>query len=203
MLNLVAITGAGISKASGIPTFVELGDLREKLSRDYFRAHPQDFYEAVLAMKRNIDNARPNSAHLALAEYGIPVITMNIDGLHTKAGSEKVLEVHGNLDYVECHHCKTRHGYHEVEKSIYCGKCGHIYQPNVVLYGDNIRHFYEAIELASSCSQVLVIGTSFYTSTVNVFVDSARMAGVRISVINKDAKNEVPKFLKELSKQSK
>jgi NAD-dependent SIR2 family protein deacetylase len=72
----------------------------------------------------------------------------------------------------------------------------------VVLYGDNIRYFYEAIELASSCSQVLVVGTSFYTSTVNVFVDSARMAGVKIHVINKDAEHKVPGFLKDLDSKA-
>ncbi|HZX45984.1 MAG TPA: Sir2 family NAD-dependent protein deacetylase [Clostridia bacterium] len=202
MLDLVAITGAGISRASGIPTFVEMGDLREKLNRDYFRAHPDKFYKIILDMKRTIDRAQPNAAHRALAEYGVPVITMNIDGLHTRAGSEKVLEVHGNLDYVECLRCNTRHGYNEVEESIYCKKCGSIYEPNVVLYGDSIRYFYEAIELASSCSQVLVVGTSFYTSTVNVFVDSARMAGVKIHVINKDAEHKVPGFLKDLDSKA-
>ena len=113
-----------------------------------------------------------------------------------------MLEVHGSLDYVECLRCNTRHGYDEVEESIYCKKCGSIYEPNVVLYGDNIRHFYEAIELASSCSQVLVVGTSFYTSTVNVFVDSARMAGVKIHVINKDAEHKVPGFLKDLDSKA-
>ena len=201
MLDLVAITGAGISRASGIPTFVEMGDLREKLSRDYFRAQPEKFYEIILDIKRTVDRAQPNPAHRALAEYGVPVITMNIDGLHTRAGSEKVLEVHGSLDYVECLRCNTRHGYDEVEESIYCKKCGSIYEPNVVLYGDNIRHFYEAIELASSCSQVLG-GHSFYTSTVNVFVDSARMAGVKIHVINKDAERGVPEFLKGLGSKA-
>ena len=95
MLDLIAITGAGISKASGIPTFDEMGDLREKLSRDYFRAHPKDFYEIILDMKRNIDRAQPNAAHRALAEYRVPVITMNIDGLHTRAGSEGVLRSMG------------------------------------------------------------------------------------------------------------
>ncbi|MGI6704090.1 MAG: SIR2 family NAD-dependent protein deacylase [Clostridia bacterium] len=197
MLDLIAITGAGISKASGIPTFDEMGDLREKLSRDYFRAHPKDFYEIILDMKRNIDRAQPNAAHRALAEYRVPVITMNIDGLHTRAGSEGVLEVHGNLAYVECERCNTRHGYNEVDESIYCKGCGRIYEPNVVLYGDSIRHFYEAIALAESCKEVLVVGTSFYTSTVNVFVDSARMAGVKIHIINKEAETEVPRFLRE------
>ena len=97
MLDLVAITGAGISRASGIPTFVEMGDLREKLSRDYFRAQPEKFYEIILDIKRTVDRAQPNPAHRALAEYGVPVITMNIDGLHTRAGSERCWRSTGAL----------------------------------------------------------------------------------------------------------
>lgn len=83
MYDLVAITGAGISKASGIPTFEDMGDLRNKLTRSYFNSHPEEFYQGLLAMKETIDRAEPNPAHLALVEYNIPVITMNIDGLHT------------------------------------------------------------------------------------------------------------------------
>ncbi len=195
MIDLVAITGAGISKASGIPTFAETEGLRDKLSRDYFYAHPEDFYNTVLEMKKSIDKAEPNEAHTSLAEYGVPVITMNIDGLHGRAGSKTVLEVHGNLDYVECRKCKTRHNYSEIEESIHCKTCGTLYEPNVVLYGDSIRHFYEATKKASSCKQVLVVGTSFHTSTVNVFVDSARRAGVKIHIINENAETEVAKFL--------
>lgn len=200
MSGLIAITGAGISKASGIPTFAETEGLRDKLTRSYFRACPEDFYRTVLEMKQGVDRAKPNGAHRALAEYEVPVITMNIDGLHTKAGSEEVLEVHGNLDYVECKKCKIRHGYSEVKESIYCGECGSVYEPNVVLYGDSIRHFYEATKRSASCKQVLVVGTSFYTSTVNVFVDSARRAGVKVHIINKEAETEVARFLKEYYK---
>jgi len=195
MRDIVAITGAGISKASGIPTFEEMGDLRNKLSRDYFNNHPEDFYEALLNMKMFIDKAEPNPAHLALAEYRIPIITMNIDGLHKKAGSKEVLEVHGNLEYLLCKRCKDIYDFHTAEQSIYCPKCGEIYEPNVVLYGDSIRSYFEAIELVESCKRVLVIGTSFYTSTVNDFVLRAKMADIQIDIINKDAETEVPKYI--------
>ena len=200
MKDIVAITGAGISKASGIPTFEEMGDLRDKLTRDFFKENTKEFYEVILKMKKNIEKAEPNAAHIALAEYEVPIVTMNIDGLHKKAGSKEVLEVHGNLDYVICEKCKTIHDFHVVEQSIYCDKCGEIYEPNVVLYGDKIREYFEAIDLISSCKKVLVVGTSFYTSTVNDFVNRAHMSGIEIHIINKDSENEVSKFLRTIKK---
>lgn len=196
MYDLVAITGAGISKASGIPTFEEMGDLRSKLSRDYFNAHPQEFYDGLLKMKETIDRARPNPAHLALAEHDIPVVTMNIDGLHKKAGSRIVLEVHGNLEQVLCWKCDERFDFYVIRDSICCPRCGDLLQPDVVLYGDMIRYYTDAIDLIGGSREVLVVGTSFYTSTVNEFVYRARLAGKKISIINQSAETEVAKFLK-------
>lgn len=198
MKDIVAITGAGISKASGIPTFEEMGDLRDKLTRDYFSENTKEFYKALLNMKKTVEKAEPNAAHIALAEYEVPIITMNVDGLHKKAGSKNVLEVHGNLDYVICNKCRTNHDFHVVEKSIYCEKCGEVYEPNVVLYGDKIRNYFEAIDLICSCKRVLVVGTSFYTSTVNDFVNRAHMDGLEIHIINKDSEKEVPRYLKSI-----
>jgi NAD-dependent deacetylase len=122
----VALTGAGISKASGIPTFEELGDLREKLSRSYFQQYPEQFYLVLKEMKKKVDQAQPNPAHRALAEHNIPVITMNIDGLHYKAGSSNVLEIHGNLRTVCCRRCGRDYDFNEVYKSIYCTECGSV-----------------------------------------------------------------------------
>ncbi|HOB19872.1 MAG TPA: Sir2 family NAD-dependent protein deacetylase [Candidatus Atribacteria bacterium] len=195
MHDLIAITGAGISKASGIPTFEEMVDLRSRLSRDYFNAHPGEFYDGLLKMKETIDRARPNPAHLALAEHGIPVVTMNIDGLHSKAGSRLVLEVHGNLEQVICRKCDERFDFYVIRDSIYCSRCGELLQPDVVLYGDMIRYYADAIDLIGSSREVLVVGTSFYTSTVNEFVYRARLAGKKISIINQSAETEVAKFL--------
>jgi NAD-dependent deacetylase len=199
MGDMVAVTGAGISKASGIPTFEEMGDIRDKLSREYFKANPKKFYEYLIKMKSYVDKAQPNPAHIALAEYEVPVVTMNIDGLHRKAGSKEVLEVHGNLDYVLCPKCRITKDFHVVEKSIYCEECGEIYEPNIVLYGDTIRSYSEAIDLIKSSNKLLVIGTSFYTSTVNYFMNRAQTAGLEIHVINKEAENEVPSFLRNVT----
>ncbi|CCJ33470.1 MULTISPECIES: Sir2 family NAD-dependent protein deacetylase [Caloramator] len=76
-MNLVALTGAGISKASGIPTFNEMGNLREKLSRSFFQNNPEEFYKILIEMKEKIERAEPNPAHIALAKYNVPIVTWN------------------------------------------------------------------------------------------------------------------------------
>ena len=88
---IIAFTGAGISKASGIPTFDEQGDLRNKLDRSFANHHKKEFNEVMQQLIDTCNAAEPNDAHKALAEYNIPVITMNIDSLHTRAGSQNVV----------------------------------------------------------------------------------------------------------------
>jgi NAD-dependent deacetylase len=198
MSKIVAFTGAGISKASGVPTFIELGDLRDKLSRSYFEDNTYDFYELLTEMKKTCDNAMPNPAHLALAQYNIPVITMNIDGLHKRAGSKTLIEIHGNLNNVICCNCKASYDFFVVEQSIYCKQCNALLEPNVVLYGDSIPRYYDALELISSAEELLVVGTSFYTSTASEFVGIAKRAGIKITIINDDAENQVLRYLKQV-----
>lgn len=197
MKKLVAFSGAGISKDSGIPTFVELGDLREKLSRSYFNSYPKEFYNILKEFRDKIKAAEPNDAHRALAEHDIQVITMNIDSLHNKAGSKKVLEIHGNLTYVLCPKCGTKHDFDEVYNSIYCPDCNQILQPNVVLYGDMIPGYSEAMDIIDSADVLLVVGTSFYTSTAGFMVDRAKRTGVKVDIINENAKESVPEYLEK------
>ena len=95
-MKILAFTGAGISKQSNIPTFMERPDVREKLFRSYANTHHEEYNEVIKQLKANMNGAKPNDAHIALAEYHIPIITMNIDGLHKLAGSD-ALELHGGL----------------------------------------------------------------------------------------------------------
>lgn len=195
MKRIVAFTGAGISKASGIPTFQDMEGVREKLSIEYFMSNTEDFYNVLLGMKKNIDKASPNGAHKAIADYGIPVVTMNIDGLHKRAGSKQVVEVHGSLDYVFCTKCKERFDFSCIKDSLHCSKCSGLLKPDVVLYGEMIPKYYEAIDLIGSADELLVVGTSFYTSTSSIMVGAAERAGIKVMTINKDAETEVPKYL--------
>lgn len=166
---IVAFTGAGISKPSGIPTFMEQGDLRDKLERGYATRHPEKFQVIMDGLKATCAQAEPNDAHMALAEYKIPVITMNIDGLHERAGSEIVLPVHGTLE-----------------------------QDNVVLYGDMAPNYSEAIDWVSTLNPndiLLIVGTSFYTLFSSQIKIIAQLHSVRIEIINENAEIEVRKFL--------
>ena len=95
-MKIIAFTGAGISKQSNIPTFMEAPEVRDKLFRSFANAHHAEYNAVIRQLKENMRGAEPNDAHYALAEYHIPVITMNIDGLHAKAGT-KALELHGGL----------------------------------------------------------------------------------------------------------
>ena len=95
--KVIFFTGAGISVDSGIPTFQEQPGIREKLSRDFANDFPETYRKTIGEMLDTVENAEPNAAHLAIAKAGFPVITMNVDKLHTKAGSSDVVEVHGVL----------------------------------------------------------------------------------------------------------
>lgn len=166
---ILAFTGAGISKASGIPTFedMESVNIRDKLERGYANNHPEDYKKVIQEMKDICDKAEPNDAHIALAEYEIPVLTMNIDGLHTRAGSENVVELHGRL-------------------------------PDIVLYGDPAPNYGKAMDLVEALRDgdvFLIIGTSFYTTVSEQLRIMARYSGAQIVVINERAEEFVRRYL--------
>lgn len=165
---IIAFTGAGISKASGIPTFNEMGDLREKLDREFANTNPKEFKKIIDYMTDVCSKAKPNDAHLALAQYNIPVITMNIDGLHQKAKTKHVLPIHGNLP------------------------------DSVVLYGDPAPNYETAHNWVFQLRPgdiFLIIGTSYYTTIATQLKFSALSTGADVIEINEDAEHEVRKTL--------
>lgn len=198
-MDILAFTGAGISAASGIPTFEELGeDFRRSLSRSVFNADPEAFYVNLLKLKSACDAAIPNPAHLALAEHGIPVITMNIDGLHRRAGTTDLIEIHGSMELVRCKRCKREYPFSQVMQGSRCPDCGGLLLHDVVLYEDQIPRLYEALARVEGEGKLLVIGTSFYTSTSSYVVEHARACGREIVMINKNAEEEVEKCLRSI-----
>ena len=198
MKKIIAFTGAGISKASGIPTFEDMGDLRNNLSRDFFSKNPIEFYELLLNMKNIIDNSKPNNAHIALTKFDIPIITMNIDGLHKKAGSKDIIEIHGNLESVYCKKCNEIYDFNKIKENIYCNNCKSILEPNIVLYGDMIPKYADAIELIEESTDLLVIGTSFYTSTANDFVYIAKRLGINVTIVNEKSEEVLDSVIKKI-----
>ena len=183
---IVAFTGAGISKASGIPTFSDMPGFREQLTRSFANEYPQVYREMMKEFVNICETAQPNDAHFALAEYNIPIITMNIDGLHQRAakdwGAETqfILPIHGRLP--------TR------EELPYCAELTEA----PVLYGDLAPGYMKAkrfIEKMQFGDTFLVIGASEYTSISMGLREDARMRGASIVEIQDNADTKVRQFL--------
>jgi NAD-dependent deacetylase len=176
----VALTGAGISVPSGIPDFRTPGegiwekvDPMEVAHIDAFRRDPArfwGFYRERLAM---LGDKQPNGAHEAMADLerrGLleAVITQNIDTLHTKAGSERVIEVHGSIRTASCQSCGEQVPMEEVEGlfdeagAAICPKCGGLVKPDVVLFGELLpaEAMAEAEALAERADLMLCVGSS-------------------------------------------
>lgn len=199
----VALTGAGISAPSGIPTYQSTWKgrpIRDFLGRDYFRHNLMGFLALYSQMVAWCD-AAPNAAHLALAAHRVPVITQNIDGLHQKAGSKAVVELHGNLRRVVCTGCGRAFAAAEVCRTLgplleagnrdavsraFRCPCGGPLDVDVVLYGDAVREMPRAMELLDECDLLLVIGTSLETYPAAGLPDIARRRGVRVLYENSD-----------------
>lgn len=195
----VALTGAGISAESGIPTFRSRGGLWEKYdpavyaSIDVFRKDPSKYWTIRGDFIRNYNNYQPNNGHLALAELetmGIVknVITQNIDGLHKKAGSENVIEIHGSLREIYCLNCRRLYTAPDVPEGTppYCESCGGVLKPNTVLFGEQLPPdaLLNAQRESVMCRAMLVIGTSANVYPAAAMPDLARQNGAAIIEIN-------------------
>ncbi len=176
-----SLTGAGLSTESGIPDFRTPGTgIWEKIDPiktatvEVLQNNPRLFYEAAFNRFAHITLAEPHEGHYALArmeEMGLlkGVVTQNIDGLHVKAGSRRVWEVHGHLRSGYCQGCKKRYAFEELVQQVelkrippLCRNCFDVLRPDVVLFGDPMPPlFYEAEEiLRCQCDLMLVAGSS-------------------------------------------
>jgi NAD-dependent deacetylase len=201
---VVALTGAGISTSSGIPDFRSPGSgLWEKvnpllMASDFsFRLQPQAFYEWARPLARKLLQAEPNPAHRALAELedmGLlkAVITQNVDDLHQKAGSKRVLELHGNMRQATCLRCRkvvSTQGmierFLEGEEIPNCS-CGGVLKPNVVLIGEQLPRWVllEAWGEAERCDLMLVLGSSLEIAPAAEIPFVALRCGARAIVVN-------------------
>ena len=195
---LVALTGAGISRPSGIPTYEERPALRDSLSRDFFDAQPEAFYEEYWKMVKVMASARPNSAHLALAEYDVPIITQNIDCLHQRAGSKTVAQIHGYYNEFICERCHESYQLPENRPVPYlCPKCRSVLKPKVVLYGEQLQDWEEAVSLVLAADTLLVVGTSLQVYPAAYLPQLAEERGIKVIISNEAADTRVPAFLAE------
>ena len=207
----VALTGAGLSVESGIPSFRGPGGLWTRygqpsnLSYRVFSGDPQGWWESRLRdevspgnptydLKNAVDNATPNPGHLAIAEledYGIlkAVITQNVDDLHRRAGSVNVLEIHGNRNYLRCIGCgwrSPRAEYAITDVPPVCSECGGIIKLDTVMFGEPIpRAMLDACFTETErCDAMLLVGTSGAVNPAAQLPLLARERGAQIIEVN-------------------
>jgi NAD-dependent deacetylase len=203
--HAVALTGAGTSMPSGIPDFRSPGSgLWEKAnpmvvaSIFAFRLRPQVFYDWIRPLAGRMRSAKPNPAHLALAdleEMGLlhSVITQNIDDLHQRAGSRRVLELHGHIREATCTRChRIAPAQPLIDKFLadgqmpVCEDCGGVMKPNVILFGEQlpVRVLNEARQEAQLCDLMLVVASRLEVAPAAHLPMIAHQHGAKVVIIN-------------------
>lgn len=204
----VVLTGAGISTPSGIPDFrsPDTGlwgkyDPIEVASLASFRYHPEKFFSWLHILASNIASAQPNPAHVGIARLEKAgciqtIITQNIDGLHQRAGSTNVLEVHGSLSTLTCVNCFQQvssegylQAYLEKGEIPHCTGCGALLKPDVVLFGEQLpaRTWLKAHEASKNCNLMIVAGSSLEVLPVAGLPMRAIENGAHLIIINKSS----------------
>ena len=195
--KIVFVTGAGISQESGIPTFRGKDglwrnyDAMKLATIDAFYEDPKLIWEWYNERRHNIFSASPNQGHMAIAELekyaNVTILTQNIDGLHQKAGSSQVLELHGSIVKIKCTVCD----FHEEIMTEFSEipplcKCGNILRPDVVWFGESLPQdvWKNAMIFASQCDLMVIAGTSLVVSPANTLPIYAKQNGAVLVEIN-------------------
>jgi NAD-dependent deacetylase len=206
----VVLTGAGISTESGIPDFRSPTGLwarydpMEYATIDAFLGDPAkvwDFYGKRLGLLAEVE---PNEGHTALAELearGLvdAVVTQNVDGLHRRAGSRELIEVHGSLASAVCLGCGAQVPMEEAELPVpRCPRCGRVLKPGVVMFGEYLpeREMERARRLAREAELLLVVGSSLEVYPVAALPEETLAGGGALAIVNRggtqwDARAEV------------
>lgn len=199
----VILTGAGVSTGSGIADFRTPGKgIWEKVdpfkvtSITAFRENPQRFYYFYRPRIEMLSRVFPNPAHKAIAQleemdYAKYLITQNIDNLHRRAGSKKIIEVHGTLREAVCRRCEKIISSELLIKKIdkneekvpYC-ECGGVFKPNVVLFGEMLPNLDSAIYQSMRADLMLIVGSSLQVGPVNMLPQYCLDRGGKLIIIN-------------------
>jgi len=200
--SCVVLTGAGMSAESGVPTFrdAQTGvwskfDPMQLASREGFQADPAFVWRWYASRRERVTQVKPNAGHFALVGHErrfapFAIVTQNVDGLHTRAGSTNVLELHGNLTRTKCFaECGVRI---EELASLPAGEpprcpgCGEWLRPDVVWFGEMLDPavLERAERLAARCDVMVVVGTSGMVYPAAGLPQLARRSGARVIVVN-------------------
>jgi NAD-dependent deacetylase len=197
---VTVLSGAGISAESGVPTFrdAQTGiwarfDPRELATPSAFERHPKLVWDWYASRRKLAFTAQPNAGHYALAAWERCVaqfllITQNVDGLHRRSGSEKIVELHGNIARVKC----SREGnvvsdWDECSDEVpRCANCGALLRPDVVWFEEMLPPgaLAQAEAAARRCDVMLVVGTSAEVYPAAALPAAAKRAGATIVEVN-------------------
>lgn len=199
--NLVFFGGAGVSTESGIPDFRSVDGLYNQqydyppetiLSHTFFMRYPEEFFR-FYKNKMLCDTAKPNSAHLKLAELERSgklkaIVTQNIDNLHQMAGSKAVYELHGSVYRNYCMKCGRSYDFAFIKNSKgvpHCTECGGIVKPDVVLYEEGLDQetISKSVQAIAKAQVLIIGGTSLAVYPAASLIDYFR--GEHLVVINK------------------
>jgi NAD-dependent deacetylase len=200
----LVLTGAGISTESGIPDFRSPSgiwaqyDPMEYATISAFRRDPVKVWEFYARRLGVLAQAEPNVGHRALArleQRGLvqAVVTQNIDGLHQRAGSQDVIEVHGSIRTASCLACRTQVPLGDVVAALEtapappCPRCGEIVKPDVVMFGELLpaEAIDRAFALAASAGLLLVVGSSLEVHPVAGLPDETLSRGGALAIVNR------------------
>ncbi|EAD5867961.1 NAD-dependent protein deacylase [Listeria innocua] len=195
--HIVFLTGAGVSVPSGIPDYRSENGLYAGMSSpEYMLSHtclvrePEKFYQFVTENMYYPD-AVPNTIHRKMAEIeaekNVTVITQNIDGLHEKAGSKKVVNFHGSLYHCYCQKCGRSVSASDYLQSDIHADCGGVVRPDVVLYEEAISEsaIDQSLAATREADLIVIVGTSFRVSPFCNLTDY-RNKKARIFAVNKE-----------------
>lgn len=205
-MNIVVLTGAGVSAESGLSTFRDADGLWEGhriedvCTAEALYRNPDlvcAFYDDLRIAVRNAD---PNEAHFALAELerhwrrsqkgDFLLVTQNVDDLHERAGSSNVVHLHGQLNSATCMECGwqgTRQS--RLEDNRECAVCGREgLRPDIVLFGEAPRELERVDQALKSCELFIAVGTSGEVHPASHFIFRAKDAGAKATLFNVDAK---------------
>ncbi len=202
--SVAVLTGAGISAESGVPTFrdAQTGlwahfDPLELATPSAFARNPKLVWDWYAWRRELVGQAQPNAGHIALAQLERRVddfllITQNVDGLHQKAGSVKLVELHGNLQRVRCSQCARpteTWDASSAREAPRCASCGGFLRPDVVWFEELLPQdaLASAERAASACDALLVVGTSAEVYPAAMLPAHAQHGGAVVVEINPNA----------------
>lgn len=207
--KLVALTGAGVSQESGLRTFRDAQTglwaqykPEELASPQAFARDPKLIWDWYAWRREAVKAVRPNPGHYALVEMekralDFTLITQNVDGLHRMAGSQNVLELHGNIQRVRCADCytSTETWGDDTEEVPRCAVCGGLLRPDVIWFGEALPRdqLEAAVEAARGCDVFLSIGTSGVVQPAASLAFAAHNRGAVVVEINAEPTPLTPK----------